>query len=253
MGRVCCCLAVVISSGLLAETGFLSAGERASVYDDPFHPVSFSAKLETQIAEFDTVGLPMAELIIRLAYKYRTPMAFECTDADALRKPLYLKFKARSLREIIAGVVTSVPEFQVDFRQGIVDVYCPAARQDPSNPFNMIVPRYDVQGADTHMADAQLLCDISALHGGGCGGSVAGGQWGPLTITLHLANKRIYEILNDIVAQNGEALWVPIARVAQPSTISMNFWYIYPLDPTFETSVIKDLQAATQRRKPAAQ
>jgi hypothetical protein len=241
---------MAISSVLFAASALLLAGQRDSMSDGGSSGSSFSAKLQTQIPEFDTSGTPLARVAIRLAYQHRLPMAFECVDQDALRKPLRLQLKAHSLRHVIVAVVASFPEFRVDFSQGIVDVYCPAARQDSSNPFNTLIPRYDVEGVDTHFADAQLLCAISALHGGGCGGSVAGGEWGSLTLTLHLANKRVYEILNAIVAQNGQALWVPIAPPAKPSPMSMNFWYIYPLDPPFEGSAIGGLEAFVPERRP---
>ena len=72
-------------------------------------------------------------------------------------------------------------------------------------------------------------------------------------ITLHLRNKRVYEILNAIVAQNGRALWTPIvpSKISSP-LITGNYWYIYPLDPSFETSALEGLQRVVppQRHAP---
>jgi hypothetical protein len=252
MSRTQRLLTIAITSGLVAACVSLLAAQRDSMSPGRTLEPSFSTKLQRQIAEFDVAGLPMAQLAIRLAYEHRVPMALEYVDEDALRKPLRLKLKAHNLRGVIDAIVTALPEYHVDFSQGIVDVYCLAARRDQSNPLNTLILRYDVENLDTHFADAQLLCDINSLKGGGCGGSVAGGQWGPTVVTLRLANKRVYEILNAIVAQNGQALWVPITRPVKSSAIPMNFWYIYPLDPAFETSAIERLEPSVPERRAGA-
>jgi len=186
----------------------------------------------------------MAELAVLISYRYKLPMAIEYLDHNALRKPLHFKVKDQSVRQVIASIVGSVPGYQVDFSQGLVDIYSPAARSDTSNPLNMVVRKYDAEGLDTHIADTQLLCAIGRQinPNSGCGGSVAAGQWGNLKITLHLENKRVYEVLNAIVAQNGRAIWAPLAHPVGPSRMMTNFWYIYPLDPPFQGSVLDRLQ-----------
>ena len=136
----------------------------------------------------------------------------------------------------------------ISFYLHLADIYSPRCREDPSNPFNETVPRYDAESVDTHMADALLLCDLPG-RSGGCGGSIATGQWGGLRITLRLRNAPVYRVLNAIVAQNGCALWVPIARGNEHvSGIRMNFWYIYPLDPAYEGTAASRLQALRPSR-----
>jgi len=239
----------------LATGTIASAWQRAPAQGSNPHVASFSEKVQSMVPEFEAVGRPMADVAVQIAYKYKLPMAIEHVDLDALRKPLRLTLKGQSVRQVIAAIVASVPGYQVDFSRGLVDIYSPAARRDPSNLLNMQIPRFEVDGLDTHLADAQLLCDIGRqLHGhSGCGGSVAGGQWGKRKITLHLDNRRVYEILNAIVAQNGEALWVPIAQPKEGSPlITGNFWYIYPLDPPFERSAVERLRELplSQQRAP---
>lgn len=209
------------------------------------HVLSFNEKLHTIAPLFEVAGKPMADAAVHVAYKYRLPMAIEHVSRDALQEPLYVKLKDQSIRQVITAIVGMAPGYRVDFSHGLVDIYSPAARHDSSSPFNMVIHHFEVNGLDTHFAGAELLCDISRqLHGhSGCGGSIASGQWGDRKITLDLKDKRVYEILNAIVAQNGEALWTPVARpkVSSP-LIAGNFWYIYPLDPSFEMSAIGGLQ-----------
>jgi hypothetical protein len=241
-------LTIAVTSGVLAFCGPTIAAQHHSGSNRNSREPDFTTKLQTPISDFDASGLPLAQLAIRLAYEHRVPLAFEYADEDAVRKPLRMKLGGYSLREVIAAIVTPLHEYRVDFSHGIVDIYCPAARLDPSNPLNTVIPRYDAEHLDTHFADAQLLCAISALRGGGCGGSIAGGQWGPITITLHLVNRRVYQILNSIVAQNGHAIWVPLVRHTGPSAVPMNFWYIYPLDAPFEASALKTLEQSAPKR-----
>jgi hypothetical protein len=202
---------------------------------------SFSEKLQARVPQFVGCDCSMAELAVQMAYRYKLPIAIEHLDRNALRKSLHLKVKDQSVRQVIASIVGSLPEYRVDFSQGLVDIYSPAARSDASNPFNMVIRRYDVEGLDTHFADVELLCAMGRQTNphSGCGGSVAPGQWGDLKITLHLENKRVYEVINAIVAQNGRAIWAPIPAPKMSSPLmTTNFWYIYPLDPPFQRAVL---------------
>lgn len=240
LGAVACLMTCLSTVGVpLLGQGVTPQGSRNRA-------LSFAGKMRIRVPEFQATGRPMAELAVSLAYKYKLPMAIEHVSRDSLRKPLTVKLKGQTVRQVLASVVGSVPGYRVDFSEGLVDIYSPSARNDPSNPFNTVISHYIVDGLDTHFADAQLLCDIARqLHGhSGCGGSIASGQWGNRKITLDLRNKRVYEILNAIVAQNGAALWTPIPeREGGSPSISGNFWYIYPLDRAFESSAIERLQA----------
>jgi hypothetical protein len=202
---------------------------------------SFGEKIRVTVPRFDADSRSMAELSVQMAYRYELPMAIEYLDRDSLRKPLHLKMRNQSVRQLIAAIAGSLPEYRVDFSQGLVDIYSPTARSDAANPFNKVIHRYGVEGLDTHYADAQLLCALGRQTNphSGCGGSIAPGQWGDLKITLHIENKRVYEILNAIVAQNGRAIWAPIPAPKMGSPlITTNFWYIYPLDPPFQRAVL---------------
>lgn len=204
------------------------------------HARSFSEKIQVKVRRLNACGCSMAELAVQIAYRYKLPMAIEHLDRNALRKSLRLNVKDRSVRHVISSIVGSVPGYQVDFSQELVDIYSPAARSDASNPFNTMIRRYDVDGLDTHFASAEVLCAMGRQidpHSA-CGGSVAGGQWGSLKITLHLENKRVYEILNAIVAKNGRAIWTPLAQPVGPSRMMTNFWYIYPLDAPFQRVIL---------------
>ena len=102
----------------------------------------------------------MMESLLRLAYEYEIPMALESVTREAVRTPLNLRLKDRTLKDVIVAIVHAEPGFRVDFTDSLVDVYSPGARLDPTNPLNMTVREYDVTKMDTHLADAQLLCMV---------------------------------------------------------------------------------------------
>ena len=211
--------------------------------------LSYRERLELAVPEFRAGGRSLVEVAVSMAYRYKLPMAIEHVDGTALHRPVSLKLEHQSVRHVLAAVIASVPGHRVEFSQGLVDIYSLAARGDPSNPLNTVISHYNVDGLDTRLADAELLCDLTReMHGNaGCGGSVASGQWGNRKINLHLSHRRVFEILNAIVAQNGEALWVPIAWSVSHSGVMRNFWYIYPLEPSLEGSVIEGLRALLPR------
>jgi len=215
----------------------------------PGRLLTLDDRLQTTIPDFDASGRPMVVLLLRLAYKYELPMAIEYAARETVRRPLDLRLRGCSLRDVIASVVEAAPGYRVDFAGGLVDVYSPDARLDPSNPCNTLVNDFDVTDTDTHFADTELLCALSRQVNPltACGGSVVGGQWGDLKITLHMRNKKVYEILNAIVAQNGRAVWAPIAPLNKPAELGpnarTNFWYIYPLDPPFEAVAVQRLES----------
>ena len=215
----------------------------------PEEAQTFEEKLKAGIPEFDAGRRPMADAVLALAYRYRLPLAVEHVTRDAVQKPLDLHIRRTSVRDIIAALAASVPGYRVELSHGLVDLYFPDARLEPLNPLNLVVGEYRVSGVDTHMADAMLLCGLGRQldpTSGGCGGSIAGGQWGPLKITLEMRNAKVYEILDAIVAQNGQAVWTPIKLPKVPELWGhslSNFWYIYPLDPPFEAVAAERLRS----------
>jgi hypothetical protein len=177
-------------------------------------------------------------------------MSLEWATRDAVRRPLTFHLQGRSLRVLIHHIVQAVPGYSVGFSEDLVDVYYADARQDTLNPFNVTIGRYDVANVDVDSAGAELLCALGRQldpHSQGCGESGAPGQWGGQKITLHLRSMKVYEILNAIVAQNGRAVWTPIANFGRLGPTPTKFWYIYALDGPFESVALQHLESLFPR------
>jgi hypothetical protein len=158
-----------------------------------------------------------------------------------------LRFHDKSVRSILEAIVRQDSEYRVSFAGEIVDIFSPRAREYPSSGFNRVVQKFDVTQVDTHEADAQLLCVLGREAGSQvCGGSLAIGQWPGVKITLHLQDAKVYEVLNAITSQNGEAIWTVIAKPPNLSKLQTNFWYIYPLQQPFKASVSERLASVSR-------
>ena len=161
----------------------------------------FEQKINQLIDRFSTCGRTLVDSMIELAYEYQIPMAIEYADREATTRPINLEFHNKSLREMVEAIVKQNQQYRVSFSNGIVDVFSPRARDDPSNLLNKVLKDFSVTEMETREADFQLFCAVAQAAGSqGCGGSLAVGQWEPFRITLHMQNARTYEILNAIVA-----------------------------------------------------
>ena len=200
-------------------------------------------RLDKRVARFDTSGRSLVATVVDLAFAYQLPTAIEYADHDATTRPLNLQFRGESVREILKTIIRQFPEYGVSFSGGIVDVFAPKAREDTSNLLNTVIRNFAALQVDTHEADFQLFCAVSREVGSqACGGSLAIGQWGPAKVSLHLQNAKAYEVLNAIVAENGNAIWTVMVRPEKLSKLQDGgIWHVYPLQEPFKAVVSERL------------
>ena len=199
---------------------------------------SFEQKLDRRVKQFDTEGRTLVASILDLAFAYELPTAIEYADREATTRPLNLDFRNKSVRWILQAIIEQVPGYSVSFSGGIVDVFAARGREDSSNLLNKVIKDFAVSQVDTHEADSQLFCAVGRELGHNCVEDIALGLWGPLKITLHLQNARVYEVLNAIVAKNGKAIWTVLVRPDRLSALQNGgIWYVCPLRQLFKAMV----------------
>jgi hypothetical protein len=212
--------------------------------------LSFEGKLEGRVEQFNTSGHSFVASLLELAYQYELPMGIEYMDRETAARPINLEFRDETVRGILLAIVGQAPEYRVSFSAGLVDIYSPKARDDPSNLFNRVIKDFGISQVDTHDADLALFCALGRelVPPSSCFGSVAIGQWGPLKITVHLQNAKVYEILNAIVAQNAKAIWTVTAPPEKLSKIQFGgLWHLYPLEPPFRAAVLDKLTSLSRQ------
>lgn len=229
-----CCLTVVFATPV-DSLSFEKAYAQATTFED---------KINARVELFDASNRTLVANLIDLAYSHNLPLGIEYIDKKALTQPIGLVLRNESIQGILIALVQQVPEYKVTFSGGVVDVYAPKAREDTSNLLNKTIKNFGVSELDTTRADMELFCALSreVLPSGGCGGSIATGQWGPKRVSVHLRNATVYEILNAITSQNGEAVWTVIAAPDNLSKIPFGgLWHMYPLDPLYKEAVLNQL------------
>jgi|SRR5579875_464970 len=199
---------------------------------------SLDTKLAKRISVFDTQGRTFLDNLLRLVWTYQLPAGIEYIDQDAVTRPLRLRLSNVSVRKALVSLVEQLPEYRVDFSHGVVDVYSPLARRDPSNLLNTIISRFSVTDLDAGVASAALLDAVLAQRrpGMSVAHSVAG--VGGEKLSLSVMNMPAYAILNKIIASQGSSIWivnVPPQKLSKPEDTP---WHVYPLDSAYEPIVL---------------
>jgi hypothetical protein len=204
---------------------------------------TLAGKLETKIGHFDTSGRSLIQTVLDLAYEYQLPLGIEYVDRAAITRPIDRQFHDQTLRNIFDELVTTIPDYRVAFAGDTVQIYSARSRADSSNLLNTTIKDFSVASMDTGMASFELKCALTRQleSNPSCGGASIPG--GPLKLTFHLQNAKVYEILNTLITQDSRAIWivtVPADRLSKRSSL-MNLWRIYPLDPSFKEVALQEL------------
>jgi hypothetical protein len=213
---------------------------------------TFESKLDSSVEQFDTSGRPLVASFLDLAYQFQLPFAFEYVNRAAATQPIDLHFHGEPLRKVLETIVGQVPGYRVSFSAGIVSVYAPSQRSDASSILNLEIEDFQVTQMETRQADMKLFCTVaqSVNPSGMCVGSIAAGEWPKTKITLNMKRAKVREILDAIIAQNGEAAWTVIAAPEKLSDVPIGgLWYIYPLSKPYESRVLDKLRSLGQNSK----
>jgi hypothetical protein len=130
----------------------LLTGWTTAVFAKPTSLTAFEAKLDRHVSRFDSSGRTLAACVVDLAYEYQLPMAIEFVDRDAMR-PLHVEFRNRSVRQVLEDIIRQVPRYRVTFSEGLVDIFTPESRGDPSSPLNAVIRDFAVTEQETRQAD----------------------------------------------------------------------------------------------------
>jgi hypothetical protein len=206
----------------------------------------FEVALRTPVKEFALLNRPVIEGLFDLADRYKVPLGVEYLDARLMRHPVSLRLENITVATAFEALVKPLQEYQVDYSHGLVEVYSPKARRDPSNILNMTISRFQVAHVNAMDASLQLEEEVFARlnPGVGFGGDYAYGANAPTQpkVTLDLNDRKVYEILNAIVAADGEAMWLVRVPPEGLSFFNWNRWSIHGLDPAGKEPILASLR-----------
>lgn len=228
--------------GLLAAAALL--GGRLAHAGPPAR-TRFERALATPIKELDLRNKSPLEGLFDLVYKYQLPTGIEYIDSNLVRGRANLYLANTTARSAIADIIKQVPGYRVDFSHGLVDVYSPQARRDPLSALNLTIRSFRVARVDAGDATHRLQDEVFAkLHPGvGFGGDYATGETSPSrpVVTLSLGSRKVYQVMNAIVAKDGAAVWLVLAHPEELDRFRWNQWWVYNLNPQGEAFILEYL------------
>lgn len=171
----------------------------------------------SQKSDFVPSATSPREQLIEVAQHYRIPMGIEWMNQSDSNGPSELTPQP-SVRDMIHSILREIPGYKVEVRHGIVNISCAAFIYDARNFLNIRIADYQANRENLFGAEALLRSNIHrTLHpelyaigsNGGYGYGVPRDDgFDVKNISLSRKNATVREILNDIVEQNGNALWI---------------------------------------------
>ncbi len=171
----------------------------------------------SQKADYVPGATSAKERLIEVAQHYRIPMGIEwinLPNGDG-SSPLTPQ---PTVREMILSIVGRIPGYKMEIRGSVVNVSNVAFVDDPRNFLSMRLAEYRANRESVFGAEFLLRFDIhSTLHpdrysrgwNGGYGHGVPrDDDFNVQNISFSQRNVTVREVLNAIVRENGNALWV---------------------------------------------
>lgn len=155
------------------------------------------------------------EQLIEVARHFKIPMAIEWLDEKPLTDQLAeLKFDKGSVLDLIRAIVDRAPQENLIVEDRIVRVFPPSAFDNQLNFLNLRLKHYCVSDESVLGANFYVRLGIDMMlypehfkHG--YGGGFGGGEelfW-VKAINICFDNASIRELLTEIAAQSGKAVW----------------------------------------------
>ena len=201
---------------------------------------TFDQRLESRVALFETNGRPFVRVVLDLASEFRLPLSLEYLDRNAVRRPLSLRLANATVRQILTKLVAQLPEYQLSVSPGVLDFYSPQARADKSNPLNAVIDDFSETGT-LRMESLAIYQAMMSKAGKPCcqaGDVLESGDARP--VALHFRDKKVYELLNQLVAKDGKSLWVCTTAPGRSPEPGVKPWEVYELGWT--QFIMADLQ-----------
>lgn len=173
-------------------------------------------RLEQQTAFIPANSSP-TEQLIEVAQRFKIPMAIEWLEAKSEAAKATLNFKGGSVLDLIKTIVQQSPEHQVLNEGRILYIYPPAVAAHQFNFLNLRIDDYEVNEESLYGAEFELRICINAKlypelykngYVGGFGGAPDDLFMKVQNITLSGRDLTIREILNRIIEESGNALWI---------------------------------------------
>ena len=173
---------------------------------------SFASELQSHpVASFDVQQQNMIDALLQLGQEQQVPIGIEYIDAAAFRSQITLHVRNSTMGRLL-DAITHGQSYRWFIENGVVMVTHDGAPQGRKNLLNMRIPEFAIdKGMTLQAASLKLLGGLYwALNPNATGimGDYPAGNPKFLVGPLRMKNATIREILNRIVSQRMNGVWV---------------------------------------------
>jgi hypothetical protein len=221
---------------LLIVLLWLSASAAGQTRRSDRASIEFKLSQETSFIPQSASAL---EQLTEAAQYYQLPMGIEWVGQSSIHVPKPLYASRRTVRSLIDTILQQVPGYRARVENGVLNIARAAITDTPKNFLNLRIPEFQVDRANLYDCNALLRLKINMmlhpeLYKGGVGGGYGYGvpsedRFDANSITFSGRNLTVREILNKIVAINGNTLWV-VQLVPNKEMTGEPFFAQGPLD-----------------------
>lgn len=181
--------------------------------------VTFSQSLQEKLAkkaDFVPDTTVAKEALVQIAIHYRIPMGIEWMYDIRESEPITLT-PQQSVEDLINQILVQRPGYFKEINLGVVNVKKATIASDSRNFLNLRLAEYSVRDINVFGAESQLRVGIHRMRhpepyargvNGGYGQPDRGDGFNVSNISCRRENVTVREILDVIVAKNGNSLWI---------------------------------------------
>jgi hypothetical protein len=174
------------------------------------------SKLDQRVKAFDSESASTVDQLIEFAQRFEIPLGIEWMDNSNAKAAPPIHARNSTAKRILEQIVHENSGNDFILTAGVVHVYSPKIIGDDRNFLNLRVPHFQVTNESLLGADFLLRVSIrqalnprSGGYGGGHGHGIPRSDTFDIrNLGFSLHNATVRQILNTIVARQGNAFWV---------------------------------------------
>ncbi len=169
-----------------------------------------------QNADFVPTANSQKGLLVEIAKHYKLPMGIEWAY-DLKEKPIISLTPQPTVEALLELVLAQAPSYFMEIKDGVINIRHTSYSEDSRNFLTLRLPEYKAKKVNVFAAEWQLRLEIHrTIHpeqysngfNGGYGQPDRGDGFNISNISYSGKNVKVRDVLNAIVKQNGNALWL---------------------------------------------
>lgn len=190
---------------------------------------TLESKLAKTVEAFDSESTTTEEQLVEFARRFQIPMGIELLYSASKKGVPPIRARNSTLQNVLRQIVHQQSGHDYRLSDGVVHVFPMSLTDDSLNFLNLRIPKYKIERESLNGAAYKLRISIKlVIHpesniGGGYGGVGLNDDFHVPQITLSGNNLTVRQILNQIVALQGNASWV----------VRLNQWQMMTSEPFY--------------------